>query len=254
MRRFILTGLVALYLTAPLQAKNMYIPAAGKAPGANGTYWRTDVRIFNPSRVKEISVRVWFLPQGVDGRNIPGRTFQIGKLETLVLDDIVAAVAPGLTGIGAIRIDSDHAHSNDEFIATSRTYTNSADPARRGTYGQFVPALEETEARRSTAVLQVAVRPDVRTNVGVMNPANENVTLQIRVLGTDGTVYLHSPSLEVPAKSMQQWSLSDLFGGIYAADATVIIGASAPLFTWGAVIDNDSGDSIFVRGIDADHQ
>jgi Family of unknown function (DUF5719) len=252
-RTIILAALLATQLTTTALAKNMYIPAAGKTAGANGTYWRTDVRIFNPSIYNDINVSLHFLPQGMDGRNIPGRAFHIGKRQTLVLDDVVAVLAPGMTGAGAIRIDSDHAHTNDDFIATSRTYTNSTDPMRPGTYGQFVPALEVTEARTSTAVPQVAVRPDVRTNVGVMNPTQEDVTVQIRILGTDGQVLGGSVSVNVPPKSMRQWSLSQLFGGLYLGDATVIIDATEPVFTWGSIIDNDSGDAIFVRGVDADN-
>jgi hypothetical protein len=247
--------LALLLTTTPVFAKNMYIPAAGFTPGANGTYWRTDVRIFNPSIFDDVVVTLHFLPQGMDGRNISGRAYRIGKRETLVLDNAVATLAPYLTSaVGAIRIDSDNGGGYDGFIATSRTYTTSADPMRPGTHGQFVPALAEDEARTSTAVPQIAVRPDARTNVGVMNPGSGNVTVQIRILGTDGGLVVRSASLDVPPHSMRQWSLAELFGGLYVADGTLAIDASAPVFTWGSVIDNDSGDPIFVRGADAELQ
>jgi hypothetical protein len=251
-RTIILAALLAAQLATTAFAKNKYIPAAAKAPGANGTYWRTDVRIFNPSDVDDINVSLHFLPQGMDGRNIPGRGFPIGKRETLVLDDVVSMLAPwAASAVGAIRIDSDHSHTNDDFIVSSRTYTGTGDATRPGTYGQFVPAFEVTEAARSAAVLHVASRPDVRTNVGVMNPNLEPVTVRFTLLGIDGQPFLESVPLVVPPRTMQQWPMTDafLFGGVYSENGVIIADATAPVFTWGSILDNYSGDAIFVRGV-----
>lgn len=251
-RRIILAALLASQLATTALAKNKYIPAAAKAAGANGTYWRTDVRIYNPSSSKDINVSLHFLPQGMDGRNIPGRAFHIGKRETLVLDDVVSILAPSATSaVGAIRIDSDHAHTNDDFIASSRTYTGTGDATRPGTYGQFVPALEVDDATQSAAVLHIATRPDVRANLGVMNPGLEPVTVRFTLIGVDGQPFLASLPLVVPPRSMQQWAMTDafLFGGVYVANGAIIADATAPVFAWGSVIDNYSGDAIFVRGV-----
>ncbi|HYC90292.1 MAG TPA: hypothetical protein VEO54_13835 [Thermoanaerobaculia bacterium] len=40
-----------------------------------------------------------------------------------------------------------------------------------------------------------------------------------------------------------------LFGGVYVENGTILADATAPVFTWGSVIDNVSGDAIFVRGV-----
>lgn len=112
--------------------------------------------------------------------------FHIGKRETLVLDNVVATLAPDLTSaVGAIRLDSD-TYASFELIASSRTYTGSGDVTRPGTYGQFVPALGSADAVRSCAVLHVASRPDVRTSLGVMNPGLDEVTVRMTLLGIDG--------------------------------------------------------------------
>ena len=249
MRTIVLAALLTTSLASTAFAKNMYIPVAGRAPGSNGTFWRTDVRIFNPSAVHEVDVTLHFLPQGEDGRNIPGRMFHLGKRETLVLDDVVSIIAPYLThAVGAIRIDSDNGASFD-FIASSRTYTPTGDPERPGTYGQFIPAMAPAEAAQSTAVLHAAVRPDVRTNVGVMNPGLEEVTVRMKVLGVDGQPFLESAALAVPPRSMRQWALTDLVGGLYMDNGVIAVEATAPVFTWGSVIDNHTGDAIFVRGV-----
>lgn len=250
-RTIILAALFATQLVTAAFAKNMYIPVAGVTPGSNGTFWRTDVRIFNPSTVDSIDVTLHFLPQGMDGTNISGRMFHLEPRETLVLDNAVATLAPSLLSVvGAIRIDSDTDRSY-EFIASSRTYTGTGDATRPGTYGQFVPALEVAEATRSAALLHVASRPDVRTNIGVMNPNLEPVTVRFTLLGIDGRPYFESAPLVVPPKSMQQWSMTDavLFGGVYADNGVITADATAPVYSWASVIDNQSGDAIFVRGV-----
>jgi hypothetical protein len=250
-RTILLAALLATQLVTSAFAKNMYIPVAGVTPGNQGTFWRTDVRIFNPSSAHAIDVTLHFLPQGMDGTNIPGRVFHLGPRETLVLDNAVATLAPYLaTAVGAIRIDSDTDRSY-EFIASSRTYTGSGDAARPGTYGQFVPALEAADATRSAAILHIAARPDVRANLGVMNPGLAPVTVRFTLLGIDGQPFLSSLPLVVPPRSMQQWAMTDafLFGGVYVDNGTVIVDSDAPVFTWGSVIDNRSGDAIFVRGV-----
>ena len=140
-------------------------------------------------------------------------------------------------------------HTNDDFIISSRTYTGTGDATRPGTYGQFIPALEVADATRSSAVLHVASRADVRTNLGVMNPTLEEVTVRFTLFGVDGQPFLQSAPLVVPPRSMQQWSMSAMFGGLYAYDGVIVAETTAPVFTWGSVIDNYSSEAIFVRGV-----
>lgn len=236
---------VLLFAATPLFAKNMYIPAAGITSGQNGTFWRTDLRIYNPSPEETIEVSLHFLPQGMDGTNVGGRTFSIPPRGTLVLDNAVATLAPQFAAaLGAIRIDSDAGRSY-EFAASSRTYTTGA----HGSLGQFVPALDPAEAITRSVVLHVASTNQFRTNFGVMNPGLGAVTVRVKLLGIDGSVFLESQPLTIEPRSMEQWSLPSLFGGVFMQNGTAVIEATAPVFTWGSVVDNVSGDPIYVRGV-----
>lgn len=249
MKRLLIALTLTLAATAA-SAKNMYIPAAAVAPGSQGTFWRTDLRIYNPSTEHEIDVTLSFLPQNTDGRLIPGRVFHIGKRQTLVLNNVVATLAPELQhAVGAIRIDSDTDRSF-EFAASSRTYTNSPDATRPGTFGQFVPAFGLPEALTRSAVLHAAVTPEFRTNAGVMNPSLETAVVKMKLVGTDGGVILESVTQEVPPRSMRQWPTAELFGGVFVPNATIVIESTVPVFSWGSIVDNMSGDAIFVRGVD----
>lgn len=250
MKRLLIALTLALIATAA-SAKNMYIPAAAVAAGSGGTFWRTDLRIYNPSTAHDIDVTLSFLPQNGDGSIIPGRVFHIGKRQTLVLNNVVATLAPELEqAVGAIRIDSDTDRSY-EFAASSRTYTNSPNVTRPGTYGQFVPAFGLKEALTRSAVLHAAVTPEFRTNAGVMNPSLQTAVVNMKLVGTDGSVLLESVTQNVPPRSMRQWSTAELFGGVFVQDATIVIESTVPVFSWGSVVDNMSGDAIFVRGVDA---
>ena len=250
MRKLVVVLLFTLFTLPAASAKNMYIPVASITPGRGGAYWRTDVRVQNPSTTRSLDVTLSFLPQGMDGSAIGGRQFTIAPGSVLLLENAVVRLWPHLTNsVGAIRIDSD-TDASYEFIATSRMYTNSDTPKRPGTVGQFVPALDPARATRKAIILNVAERPDVRTSIGAMNPGLTASTLRVKIVGFDGTPFLETPELTIPPRSMEQWSLTQLFGGVYIDDAYVVIESTQPLFTWGSIVDKASNDALFVLGIE----
>jgi hypothetical protein len=250
MRKLIVVLLLSLVIVPAASAKNMYVPVAQTTPGLRGTIWRTDVRVLNPSTTRTIAITLSFLPQGMDGTNIGGRQFAIAPGGVLVVENVVVRLWPHVTNAtGAIRIDSD-TDADYEFIASARTYVNSDGPKRPGTIGQFVPALDPDTAKRNAVILNVAERPDMRTSIGAMNPGLAPATLRVRVMGADGSGFLERDNLVVPPRSMQQWSLTELFGGLFAGEAYVVVEATQPLFTWGSIMDNYSGDPMFVPGIE----
>lgn len=243
--------LLALALSAlTASAKNLYIPAAGIAPGANGTFFRTDVRIFNPSTTKTIGVSVHFLPLGIDGSNISGRIVFVEPRKMAVLNDIVGTfLQVPAPAIGAIRLDSDEDVSY-EFSADSRTYTDSPNPAVAGTYGQFVPALEASAAQRKTVVLHVSSSSAFRANVGLMNPygyVEASATLSLH--RADGTLIAEAPALSVLGHSMVQRSIASVFGSVPDfEDGYITVDSTQPIFAYASVVDNRSGDQTFHLG------
>lgn len=249
-------NLVAIMLLSGLalgaSAKNSYIPVAGSVPGVGGTYFRTDLRIFNPSDTVDIVVSIHFLPTGIDGSNISGRLVTVPKREMVVLNDVVGTFLEWPTpAIGALRLDSD-TDASYSYIADSRIYTDSTNPAVSGTYGQYVPAMTAAEAKEKTVVLQLKndFFGEYRSNVGVMNPGDVETTVTAKLYGFDGTPLGNIGQLTIPAKSMQQVSIQDLFGFAVFPDGFVTFESTHPVFTWGSVIDNRTGDAIFVRGVE----
>src|SRR5437899_9553422 len=145
MRRVFIIALLSI-CAVTASARNVFIPIAGAVPGANNTYFRTDVRIFNPSHSQDIDVPIHFLPQGEDNTNIAGQLFHVPKRQMVVLNNVVASLygwTPPL--LGALRIDSNNA-ADYNVVVDSRTYTDSPNPAAPGTYGQFIPAFDVDRA------------------------------------------------------------------------------------------------------------
>lgn len=247
--------LIASLFALPAAAKNLYIPVAGYAAGANGTFFRTDVRIFNPSADKPIGVSVHYLPRGMDGSNIPGRVVSIPPRSMAVLNNIVMDFMQWPTGgLGAIRLDSDTDMSY-EFMAESRTYTDSPNPAVHGTYGQFIPALDVESARKKTVVMHISAYGDLsagfRANLGIMNPQRVAATVIPRLYAADGTFLKEGPPVVVQPQSMEQIAFAQMF--LYTApliDGFATFESDQPVFTYASVVDNQSSDQFFVPGVE----
>lgn len=250
MRRFVLgLALVCLFIPEAF-GRNRYVPIAASAPGSRGTFFRTDLRIFNPSPSRRMDVTLHFLPQGQDGRNISGQVFQIAPRGTLVMDDVVEILVPESTpALGAIRIDSD-TDASYPFAASTRTYTQSPASQGPGTFGQFIPALDPADALEISVVLHASITPGFRTNVGAMNPGSTPAAVRMILYDASGVLRLTSPQFEVLPMSTRQWSSLEVFGSTTLEDGVIVIESTVPIFTWGSIVDNASGDAIFVLGVE----
>lgn len=251
MPRRILLTVAILLVSVAASARNLYIPVAGRTQGANGTSFRTDVRLFNPSSTYDIHVTLHYLPQGMDGSNIPGRMVAVPRRQMIVLNDVVGSFFdwPAPT-VGAIRIDSNE-DRDYAIIATSRTYTDT--PGSSGTYGQFIPALDESAARQKSIVLHVTHSADLatgfRTNAGVMNPSRNAVVVAPSVVMPDGTLVTEGAAITIPPMSMMQLPLANIVGAQRAVEhAFIHFDATGPVFTYASVVDNQTGDQFFVAG------
>lgn len=238
-------GLVAV----SAEARNLYIPVAGEVPGANNTYFRTDVRLFNPSYVDDIDVSIHFLPAGMDGSNISGQLFHVPRRQMLVLNNVMRHLAGVTTpAIGALRLDS-NTDKNYDLIAESRTYTDSPNPAVAGTYGQYIPALDLMSAVEKTIVTHATQNANFRTNVGIMNPQREAAVVTASLVLPDGSLISEAAQRTIPPMSMIQMSVPAMFGtDRQFDDAFVIIDSTQPVFGFMSIVDNRTGDPFFVPG------
>ena len=142
------------------------IPAIGHLDGANGSRFRTDLYLFNPSdqpRMIQLEAKLW-------DRNDPPSFLQLTLLpnEARVIRDALVT-AFGKTGIARLRFAA--VNSAQGVRVTSRTYSV-ADNG--GTYGFLMPPLNNFQLGSNGDTLEILgafADPAYRTNIGLVEVA-----------------------------------------------------------------------------------
>jgi hypothetical protein len=216
------------------------IAAAAHVRGLLGTRWRSDVELVNP-RGRPATVRVSLLPAGDSCPEATPGVVTVASRAALRLDDVLWSVF-GCDGAGAIEI----VPVEGEVAVSSRTYH----VGDGGTYGQYVPAAGATAALDPGSPGWLpGLRHDrgFRTNLGLVNLSEQALVATVALFAGDGGM-VGTVDVAVEARSLRQ--LNGIIGdlrdrGIGNAHAAVT--ASGPgLHAWASVIDNRSGDPVFV--------
>ena len=238
MRHLLLVTLLAASVTA--HAQQWLLPAAGSIQGANGTFFRSDVAIWN-FRAEPQRLQMKWMPQGVTGNGIPPVEITIPAYSGIQDPDFTANVLHQQGVLGAIfflalRADGT-LDGNAKLSIQSRIYTPQADS--RGYSSQSFDAIRITQIAGENRVI-TNQRNDFRyrMNVGIVNLDTENPhTWQ---LVSDNAV----TSITVPPFSMHQVSIPR-FNNDTTVPLVKIIGNGGGQTKWvayGSSVDNVSGD------------
>ena len=221
------------------------IPAAAHAAGAAGTNWRTDAAFLDFSS-EGMQCTLSLLKAGEDNSFPQQITFSLGSGQSLAFDDILmsqfafngaAALSAACTGTG--------------ILVNSRTY-NDLRADGRGTFGQNVPGFAKSElfgVQETAMVLQLHKNSDYRTNIGFAQLAPQAISITVMVFSNAG-VPLGTQSVTLPPYGYTQ--INDIFGAVGAGDVTngyaLIYSSSswAKYMAYASVIDNTSGDPVFI--------
>ncbi len=242
MMRPLLLFALALSLHPSLHAAEKFVPAAARTAGANGTFFMSDLRLVNLSSAAA-TFELTFLPSNQDNSGALPVSMTVPARAAKELDDVLRSVFQLDGGGGAVRIVS-----GADFTATSRTYTGSSNCP--GTYGQFIPAVESSRARARSVLANIRSSNDpirgFRTNVGMVNPASANIAVDLTLRAMSGGVIARASRILLPLSHTQE-SITQLFPvSLTDDDYFIEITAPTPLFAYASVIDNESGDSIFI--------
>lgn len=219
----------------PAEARALTIPAVGHTAGANGTFWRSDVWLHNPSSASETAELHFFAPGEAPRLHrveIPGGSVR-------VLADLVSETW-STNGVGALHLEP------GELIVTSRTWND--DPA--GSFGQNVPALPPHRALSSAGThhtLPHAVQDETfRTNVGVAEVAGGPVEVRIEVRGPAGELRCSADWSVAPFQlrqsSLVELGCATLHGGRVEIEHR---GGAGAVLGYASVVDQRSGDPSF---------
>jgi hypothetical protein len=225
----------------------LVIPAVGRAPGIGGTFWRSDVTLFNPG-LTTIAVSLRYLAAGQDNRNATPQTFTVPPSRTVVIAD-VAQVMGVTSGSGALRVSWNGASGP---IVTSRTYTtaNGTTADGGGTYGQSIDPV--ASFANDSFVPGLRADSSFRSNVGFVNGGDSAMTITATLLSDSGAV-IGTTQVGLAPRSQVQYAIGALFPAANtprAGTLTLIAHAdgSPSLFAYGSIVDNASGDPVFFGG------
>jgi PKD repeat protein len=219
------------------------IPAAAKAAGALGTNWVTDM-VMNNAEASWATTYLYFLESDRNNSGAVGVKVEVQTGTSRRLDDVVATTLGRQSVTGAIVVGS-----NQHLVVTSRTYNDQRDD---GTFGQYIPGLvlETALAQGDPArLVQLASNNLYRTNIGMVNLANRWITVDVTVYSGIGLV-LGSDSYNL--KPFEHRQDNDVIGDITSAavvDAFAVVNSDtsgASFFAYASVIDNRSGDAVYI--------
>jgi hypothetical protein len=252
--RISLAAFVVFLATSSLEAApaRLVLPAAASVHGANGTFFHTDLRVMNLSFAASADVQAVYHCRGGGACASVAATFRVASRQNLALNDVVVSLFGANETGGAIEFFYDDA--GGPLFVSSRLYTPEAPFL---TYGASLKALRLDEASTRCLFNQVALSADLasgfRTNAGGFNPGLAPVTATYTLRRGDGTA-LGSVSRTVGPSEFFQFdgTIGDASGvsGLTDDGLSLSIVADGLFFPFAVVIDNQSGDLVFVEPVE----
>jgi hypothetical protein len=237
---------------AATPTRTLYVPTSASIHGNAGTFFHTDLWATNRSYTASLTVTATLSCfAGACAGQTSSQSLTLGPRETKLYPDVVAGVF-GLDGAGSITLA--YQSATEDLAVTTRTYTPSVPSPTNGT---AIPALTIADARARALFLGLGnhggdLSSGFRSNAGVFNPWSYPVHVTFALASAAGAV-LGSTSADVPATSAVQ--INDIFaatgsGTTVSLNANLIVTSAWPVFHFVTVIDNQSGDSVFVPAAD----
>ncbi len=177
---------------------SLIFAAVGHAPGQNGSFFESDVRVANLSATP-MKYQVNYTPSNTDG-TVTGQTttIEIAPNQTLALDDVLSSLfglgdTAGAIGMLEVRPLTTSTSSSSSLFSTvsstaqqlltlgsSRTYNFTP----TGTFGQYIPATPYAKflgGGKILSLMQVAQSTALRANFGFVEASGQPVELSLRV-------------------------------------------------------------------------
>jgi hypothetical protein len=242
---------IALIAQRPADAQtDLFVAAAAHTAGANDSLWRSDVRVFNASAgggddagPGTATLTLSYYPANVANAAPVTKVMSLGGFQVLALDDVLSKTFGLTNATGALRFQS-----SQKLLVSSRTYNQSS----AGTFGQDVPGLPLTSALTTGAVARFPglTNTGYRANVGFFNASASATDLALELISESGTS-LGRKTLHLDANMMTQVNSLFAYLGVTGdvAGASLTIGTSSgTVLAYVSVIDNASGDAVYVPG------
>ena len=232
------------YRGVPERRQVSVVAAAAHTRGAGGSQWVTDLSIANPGDVEtEVTIHVQrWKDQSV---NPEPRSWELKAGQTIELLDILASDY-SIEGNATLRLESER-----PVVAVSRTYNDTPE----GTFGQFSRALPLGHAIGDEVVGHLLMLEDssrFRTNIGVANLSEDEVSVEIEILTAGGAEVGTEVITLPPHRSVQKFRMIRDFTASPVEGARAKVRVLTPqgrVMAYATVIDNTTGDPTYIEPI-----
>jgi len=218
------------------------IPAVGAGPGAQGSYWYSDIYIFNPN-LTAITVDVYLLyTTGTYGPI----SYTVADWGSVSILDVGSKFS--LQGAAALQLQG---RDDAVFFVMSRTYNREADGDTQGQdiAGQDWCAGNGSGPDQMLLFLGIQLNSRFRTNMGFMGGSNA-LDLSVAVYNGNGTyvtgIPVHLNSWSATSFALGNYTSSTITNGY--AIVSIISSASACLNGYASVVDNGTQDGTYIGG------
>jgi hypothetical protein len=220
-----------------LAGRDLFIPVAGRTPGAAGTFWQTDLVITSLSpEYGTLRVRVDF--DAADG-NRESFDVDVPSGGSTVIEDFVRTKLGRDAALGTIRITA--ASPDAQLTAQAVVHNTGGDEP----LGQTVQALPLAALHAQSLIGGLLVENGHRSNVGVANPHDEPV--QVRFSPPHG---LQPVTVTVAPHGFVQMDARAAAMSLEGGSRAVLVSATRPVYAYGSVIRGGDGDPQFVLPVE----
>jgi len=235
----------------PPTSTSYSIPVAAHLGGFSGTFWVSDLRIFNPDTSAKADFDLYAIPEKKDGTtDFAHVKLTVQPNEVLSLPDILKNTFGLSSQKGQLVFETNGA----VLVLTSRTYNTGGGS---GTFGQFVGPNRGLDGIGAGDVpltmLQLASGTDSRTNLGMSEVAGSTAEVRITLFDGDTGQVVGSPKTYTvqPFSNLQIDRIFETLGagavanGLATAEVT---GGSGRILAYATVVDEKTGDSTYMPG------
>ncbi len=229
-----------LYPSAMATIDGVTVPVIASINGVDGTPWRSEVTIANPTNRSAV-LEMTYQPAGGSeitvSRSLPGSS-------TLIFPDIVGGLFGSSDGKGPLRVLSNDTDGEDPVIVT-RTYAQQS-------FGNLGSGLPSDQVPGADTVSMPGLVNDMwfRSNVSVTAGSGADVSATFELFRSNEGLVGSGVQRTVTAGEQGQWRVSELFPnlGYSALPMTVRVTMDQAGIANATVIDNSSTDSAVVLG------
>ncbi len=223
--------------------KHQLIPIIAKAEGGYGSKWKTSFISYNQATSNQNITLEFYTSSEKYTKN-----FTLGGNNQRSYEDLISELFTEIEGNVS---GSLHINSTSGLVLASRTYNDQAS----GTYGQFIPAWAEGSFIKPNEVgyiSQIVSNSNFRTNMGFAEFEGKNTQVKVEIYSSEG-IKLGEKNYNIEGyKNLQiNGVFSDLgiSGDVSYSYAKVTNLSGGSLFPYASVVDNKTGDAIFILTI-----